>query len=107
MSIFITTMSVFVTDQQKALEFYTDVLGFTKKNDVPVGDHRWLTVVGATNDVELLRFRGNTFERMYDREGQTNNLKAAIADYQKALGFEPNHDLLPWEMERAKAKSGK
>ena len=59
------------------------------------------------NDVELLRFRGNTFERMYDREGQTNNLKAAIADYQKALGFEPNHDLLPWEMERAKAKSGK
>jgi catechol 2,3-dioxygenase-like lactoylglutathione lyase family enzyme len=54
MSIFITTMSVFVTDQQKALEFYTDVLGFTKKNDVPVGDHRWLTVVGATNDVELL-----------------------------------------------------
>lgn len=54
MSLFITTMSVFVTDQQKALEFYTDVLGFTKKNDVPVGDHRWLTVVGATNDVELL-----------------------------------------------------
>lgn len=54
MSIFITTMSVFVTDQQKALEFYTDVLGFTKKNDVPVGDHRWLTVVGSTNDVELL-----------------------------------------------------
>jgi catechol 2,3-dioxygenase-like lactoylglutathione lyase family enzyme len=54
MSIFITTMSVFVTDQQKALEFYTDVLGFIKKNDVPVGDHRWLTVVGATNDVELL-----------------------------------------------------
>lgn len=54
MSLFITTMSVFVTDQQKALEFYTNVLGFTKKNDVPVGDHRWLTVVGATNDVELL-----------------------------------------------------
>lgn len=54
MSIFITTTSVFVDDQQKALDFYTGVLGFTLKNDVPVGDHRWLTVVGSTNDVELL-----------------------------------------------------
>src|ERR671938_687760 len=37
--------SVLVDDQAKALDFYTDMLGFTKKNDVPLGDHRWLTVV--------------------------------------------------------------
>ncbi|MER5267454.1 VOC family protein [Actinosynnema sp. NPDC002837] len=37
--------SVFVDDQAKALSFYTDVLGFVKKNDVPVGEDRWLTVV--------------------------------------------------------------
>jgi catechol 2,3-dioxygenase-like lactoylglutathione lyase family enzyme len=37
--------SVFVDDQQKALEFYTDVLGFVKRQDVPVGEDRWLTVV--------------------------------------------------------------
>ncbi|NEB82170.1 VOC family protein [Streptomyces sp. SID14478] len=38
--------SVFVDDQEKALRFYTDVLGFTKKHDVPLGDEaRWLTVV--------------------------------------------------------------
>lgn len=37
--------SVFVEDQAKALEFYTDVLGFVKKQDVPVGAFRWLTVV--------------------------------------------------------------
>ena len=37
--------SVLVDDQAKALDFYTGVLGFTKKNDVPVGKHRWLTVV--------------------------------------------------------------
>jgi catechol 2,3-dioxygenase-like lactoylglutathione lyase family enzyme len=37
--------SVFVDDQFNALEFYTDVLGFTKKSDVPLGEHRWLTVV--------------------------------------------------------------
>ncbi len=41
-TIYIT--SVFVDDQQKALDFYTNVLGFTKKTDVPVGEHRWLTV---------------------------------------------------------------
>jgi catechol 2,3-dioxygenase-like lactoylglutathione lyase family enzyme len=38
--------SVFVDDQDKALRFYTNVLGFVKKNDVPVGStDRWLTVV--------------------------------------------------------------
>jgi catechol 2,3-dioxygenase-like lactoylglutathione lyase family enzyme len=37
--------SVFVDDQEKALRFYTDVLGFVKKHDVPLGADRWLTVV--------------------------------------------------------------
>lgn len=37
--------SVFVDDQEKALKFYTEVLGFVKKVDVPAGDFRWLTVV--------------------------------------------------------------
>ncbi|MFH8221159.1 VOC family protein [Streptomyces sp. NPDC018057] len=39
--------SVFVDDQEKALRFYTEVLGFVKKHDVPVGPDRWLTVVSA------------------------------------------------------------
>lgn len=37
--------SVFVDDQEKALRFYTDVLGFEKREDVPLGEFRWLTVV--------------------------------------------------------------
>lgn len=37
--------SVFVDDQDKALRFYTDVLGFVKKTEVPLGEYRWLTVV--------------------------------------------------------------
>jgi catechol 2,3-dioxygenase-like lactoylglutathione lyase family enzyme len=41
----IVLTSVLVDDQEKALRFYTDVLGFEKKEDVPVGDARWLTVV--------------------------------------------------------------
>ena len=41
----INVTSVFVDDQAKALRFYTEVLGFQKKADVPVGEDRWLTVV--------------------------------------------------------------
>ena len=43
MRIYIT--SVLVDDQEKALRFYTDVLGFVKRADVPLGEARWLTVV--------------------------------------------------------------
>jgi catechol 2,3-dioxygenase-like lactoylglutathione lyase family enzyme len=52
----INLTSVFVDDQQKALAFYTDVLGFVKKTDVPTGEFRWLTVVSpeAPDGVELL-----------------------------------------------------
>ncbi|MFJ8882833.1 VOC family protein [Streptomyces sp. NPDC102402] len=48
--------SVFVDDQEKALRFYTEVLGFVKKHDVPLGDDRWLTVVSpeAPDGTELL-----------------------------------------------------
>ncbi|HEY3063882.1 MAG TPA: VOC family protein [Chloroflexota bacterium] len=41
----ITVTSVLVDDQDKALAFYTDVLGFVKKREIPLGDARWLTVV--------------------------------------------------------------
>ncbi len=41
----ITVTSVLVDDQEKALRFYTDILGFKKKADIPMGAARWLTVV--------------------------------------------------------------
>ena len=52
----IVLTSVFVDDQQKALRFYTEKLGFVKKNDIPLGEHSWLTVVGPgdPDGVELL-----------------------------------------------------
>jgi catechol 2,3-dioxygenase-like lactoylglutathione lyase family enzyme len=48
--------SVYVDDQDKALHFYTEVLGFVKKVDIPVGEARWLTVVAPDdqNGTELL-----------------------------------------------------
>ena len=41
----INLTSVLVDDQDKALRFYTEVLGFKQKTDVPMGEHRWITVV--------------------------------------------------------------
>ena len=41
----VAVISIYVDDQEKALKFYTDVLGFIKKRDIPMGEHRWLTVV--------------------------------------------------------------
>ncbi|MEC9373571.1 MAG: VOC family protein, partial [Planctomycetota bacterium] len=43
----ITICSVPVDDQAKALRFYTETLGFRKKHDIPLGEHRWITVVSA------------------------------------------------------------
>ncbi|GAB4021285.1 methylglyoxalase [Spirosoma migulaei] len=52
----IKVTSLLVDDQEKALAFYTEVLGFVKKTEVPLGEHKWLTVVsGEERDgVELL-----------------------------------------------------
>ena len=48
--------SVMVENQDKALKFYTEVLGFVKKRDIPVGEAKWLTVVSpeGPEDIELL-----------------------------------------------------
>src|SRR5882762_2444025 len=47
--------SLMVDDQDKALRFYTEVLGFRKKHDIPVGEYRWITVVSpeGPDDLEL------------------------------------------------------
>jgi catechol 2,3-dioxygenase-like lactoylglutathione lyase family enzyme len=52
----IALTSIMVDDQEKALRFYTDVLGFVKKTEVPLGEHRWLTVVSPEDPdgVELV-----------------------------------------------------
>jgi glyoxylase I family protein len=47
--------SIMVDDQEKGLRFYTEVLGFRKKHDIPVGEYRWITVTSPEGpaDVEL------------------------------------------------------
>ncbi len=48
--------NIFVDDQNKALKFYTEILGFKKKEDIPLDEHRWLTVIipSDPNAIELL-----------------------------------------------------
>lgn len=52
----ITLVSIMVTDQARAQAFYTEVLGFTTKTDLPMGEHRWLTLVSpeGADGVELV-----------------------------------------------------
>lgn len=46
----IIVTSIFVDDQEKALNFYCDTLGFIKKHDVPAGEYRWIALVSPENE---------------------------------------------------------
>ena len=68
--------SIMVDDQTKALRFYTEVLGFEKKQDVPVGEYRWITVVSpeGPDDLELAlepnaNPAGKTFQEAMFKQG--------------------------------------
>jgi catechol 2,3-dioxygenase-like lactoylglutathione lyase family enzyme len=66
----ITVTSVFVNDQDKALQFYTEVLGFVKKRDIPLGDARWLSVAspaGPEGIELLLEPNSNPIAKTYQR----------------------------------------
>ena len=71
----ITLTSLMVDDQDKALRFYTEVLGFQKKHEIPMGPYKWLTVVSpeAPDQVELslepnANPAGKTFQKaMFDQ----------------------------------------
>ena len=66
----IALTGVFVSDQDEALRFYTETLGFVKKHDVPVGDFKWLTVV-SPDDPDgpelLLEPNANPVAREYQK----------------------------------------
>lgn len=92
--------SVFVDDQEKALRFYTEVLGFVKKSDFSNGPYRWLTVASAEepNGTELqLVLNNDAATETYQQARLAQNQPAAMfftddleADYKrmKAHGVE-------------------
>jgi catechol 2,3-dioxygenase-like lactoylglutathione lyase family enzyme len=70
----ITLTSVLVDDQDKALRFYTDVLGFEKKTEIPLGPHRWLTVVSPDDP------NGTQLVLEPDEHPAAKPFKAALVD---------------------------
>jgi predicted enzyme related to lactoylglutathione lyase len=73
--------SIYVDDQEKALRFYTDVLGFVKKTDVSQGPYRWLTVASAENPdgVELqLDSNENPAAQAYQQQMFEQGQRAAM-----------------------------
>ncbi len=85
----INVSSVMVNDQERALKFYTDVLGFVKKTDVPAGGGRWLTVVSPEepDGTELLLEPiGYPFAKTYQaalREAGIPLTSFAVSDIRK------------------------
>jgi catechol 2,3-dioxygenase-like lactoylglutathione lyase family enzyme len=83
--------SVFVDDQDKALKFYTGVLGFQKKYELPAGKHKWLTVVSAEEPegVQLVLEPNdgwNSSAKTYQQEIHRQGIPAAnffVGDVQK------------------------
>jgi len=96
----IKVMSIYVDDQDKALRFYTEVLGFVKKTDFSQGPYRWLTVASAEepDGTELqLALNSNPAAKTYQQALLQQNQPAAMfftadveADYarMKAAGAE-------------------
>jgi predicted enzyme related to lactoylglutathione lyase len=97
MKIKLTTL--FVNDQDKALRFYTEVLGFTKKGDFSQGPYRWLTVTSPDepNGTELqLALNNNPAAKAYQ--------EALYQQKQPAVMF--NTDDIKGDYERIKARGG-
>ena len=100
--------SVFVEDQDTALKFYTDVLGFEKKQDFPVGQFKWLTVVSPEepDGVELLlepsdnpaakAFQASIFEQGI--AAATFAVDDTQAEYERLKQFGVDFKMKPTEM---------
>ena len=110
MKIKVTT--VYVDDQEKALRFYTDVLGFVKKSDFSNGPYRWLTVASAEepNGTELqLALNNNpaakSFQEAIFQQGQpaanffTDDLEA---DYERMKGLGAEFTMPPKDVTASK-----
>jgi catechol 2,3-dioxygenase-like lactoylglutathione lyase family enzyme len=104
----IVLTSVYVDDQEKALSFYTDILGFVKKEDVPMGEHRWLTLV-SPHDPEgtqlLLEPEGHPAARPFKEALAVDGIpftmfgvEDAHAEYQRLKGLGVKFTQPPVEM---------
>jgi len=104
--------SVYVDDQEKALRFYTEVLGFAKKADFSNGPYRWLTVASAEepNGTELqLALNNNPAAKTYQQALFQQNQPAAMfftddvqADYERMKGHGAEFTMPPTDVTASK-----
>ena len=104
--------SVYVDDQEKALRFYTEVLGFVKKNDFSNGPYRWLTVASAEdpNGTELqLALNNNPAAKNYQQALFQQNQPAAMfftddiqADYDRMKSHGAEFTMPPTDVTASK-----
>ncbi|WP_152655542.1 VOC family protein [Oceanobacillus sp. CFH 90083] len=104
----IIVTSIFVEDQEKALQFYTDTLGFIKKEDEPAGEFRWLTVVSPDNPngVQLvLEPNNNPIAKEYQQKLVAEGIPATMfrvedvhKEYERLVGLGVEFTIEPTEM---------
>jgi catechol 2,3-dioxygenase-like lactoylglutathione lyase family enzyme len=100
--------SVMVDDQDKALKFYTEILGFVKKTEIPMGEHKWLTVVSKEEQdgVELvLEPLGFVPAKVFQKELLDAGIPATAFqvddiqhEYQRLLGLGVVFSMQPTQM---------
>jgi predicted enzyme related to lactoylglutathione lyase len=108
----IKLMSVYVDDQEKALRFYTEVLGFARKSDFSNGPYRWLTVASAEepDGTELqLALNNNPAAKAYQQAIFQQNQPAAMfftddleADYERIKGRGAEFTMPPTDVTASK-----
>jgi len=100
--------SITVTNQDKALKFYTEILGFVKKTEIPMGEHKWLTVVskeeqdGCELVLEPLGFEP---AKVYQKELFAAGIPATAfqvddtqKEYERLLGLGVKFSMQPTQM---------
>lgn len=104
----IIVTSIFVEDQDKALQFYTEKLGFSKKHDVPMGEFRWITLVSPEQQegTELLLEPNNhPAAKEYQEKIFAEGIPATMfgvddiqAEYERLKGLSVKFTIEPTEM---------
>lgn len=104
----IIVTSIFVEDQDKALQFYTEKLGFSKKHDVPMGEFRWITLVSPEQQegTELLLEPNNhPAAKEYQEKIFADGIPATMfgvddiqAEYERLKGLSVKFTIEPTEM---------
>ena len=104
----IAVTSVMVDNQDKALKFYTEILGFVEKRDIPLGEARWLTVVSKEEQdgvellLELISFApAKTYQKELFKAGipfTAFNVADIDKEYQRLIDLEVSFSMKPTQM---------